>query len=259
VAAAFFPLAEAARRVGGDAVEVLDLTPAGAEPHDLEVGTREVEAIEDADLTIVLGGGFQPGLEEIAEGRGALVVLDEIDTSGGPKDDPHVWLDPTLMVEIADLVESRLIEADPDGADTYRANGEAFRDSLGELHGAFQETLANCERRLMVTAHEAFGWLAARYDLDQRAIAGVSPEQEPDPRRLAELAELVEKNGVTTVFTEALVSPEVAQALAREAGVETAVLDPLEGQEEGTGGESGYEAGMRANLEALSDALDCRP
>jgi zinc transport system substrate-binding protein len=111
----------------------------------------------------------------------------------------------------------------------------------------------------MVTSHAAFGYLAARYGLIQQPIAGISPEAEPDPRRLAELADLVRREGVTTVFTETLVSPRVANTLAREAGVHTAVLNPVEGlSPEEVGRGENYVSVMDANLRTLRQALECR-
>ena len=110
----------------------------------------------------------------------------------------------------------------------------------------------------MITNHAAFAYLAAAYDLEQRAISGISPESEPDPDRIAELASQASADGVTTIFTEDLVSPEVAQTLAAEAGVDTTVLSPVEGltDEQQVAGED-YLSVMRLNLEALRDGLVC--
>jgi len=261
VVAGFLPLAEAVERVGGDRVVVEDLTPAGAEPHDVELSTDQVEAIEDADLVVVLGGDFQPAVEAVAERRDGptLVVLDELDLpADGPEDDPHVWLDPTLMAAIVTDVEAALGELDPDGADDAAERAEGFRDELDALDASYETSLADCERRTIVVAHEAFGWLAARYDLEQEGIAGLSPEAEPDPERLAELADLVDEEGVTTVFTESLLPREVADALAREAGVGVAVLDPIEGiAEADRAAGASYATVMADDLEVLVEALGC--
>jgi zinc transport system substrate-binding protein len=256
VAAAFYPVAEAARQVGGDRVAVRDLTPPGAEPHDLELGSDEVDAILDADLVVMMGGGFQPGLEDVAADRdgATIAVLDELDASN----DPHVWLDPGNMIKIVGLVADGLAQVDPDGAGTYEAAAAAYITQLASLDTEMEAGLATCERDEIVTAHEAFGWLAKRYGLTQEAVAGLSPDQEPDPARLAELADLVRAEGVTTIFTEELVSPDVAGALAREAGVRTAVLNPLEGltQDEIDAGDD-YVSVMHANLATLREALGC--
>jgi zinc transport system substrate-binding protein len=249
VVASFFPLAEAARAAGGAKVDVRDLTPSGAEPHDLELTPDQVDAIDSADLVVVLGDGFQPAVEELAKRHGAraLFVLDALGLSAAQAKDPHVWLDPVRMRQVFDLVRTRLGNPDPAGA-------SAFAAQLRTLNTSFVHGLRNCARRTIVTAHEAFGYLAARYGLTQDAIAGVDPEQEPSADRIAELTDLVRREHVTTVFTEQLVSPRVADTLAREAGVHTAVLDPLESADAERGG---YIERMQRNLVALRTALGC--
>ena len=250
VVASFAPLAEVARAVGGDAVDVTNLTPAGAEPHDLELGTDAVDAVEDADVVVYLGGGFQPAIEEVAE-RTDGRALDVLPDDAG--DDPHVWLDPTELARIAEDVRDALIEARPDDAEEFEGNAAAYVAELEALDAELAQGLETCERRVIVTAHAAFGHLADRYDLDQRAIASTSPEAEPDPATLAKLADEVAAEGVTTIFTETLVAPDVAETVARETGVRTAVLDPIEGLEDG----ATYAGVMRENLAVLRTALGC--
>ena len=263
VVATFYPLFEAAQRVGGDRVAATNLTAAGAEPHDLELTSGQVDDIEDAEVVLVLGGGFQPAVEqavERAEGRVVNFVDDErvlADTPGAGTD-PHVWLDPLLMRRIAEEVRAALVEVDEPGRQTYEANAAAYMAELDELDHSFQEGLSNCQRRTIVTSHDAFGHLARRYGLVQEAIAGVSPEGEPEPQRLAALADKVEAEGITTIFTETLVSPQVGEALAREANVATAVLNPVEGltAAELDAGKS-YRSVMLDNLAAIRSALGC--
>jgi zinc transport system substrate-binding protein len=258
VVAAFYPIAWAAEQIGGDAVAVQNLTTAGAEPHDLELTTRDVDDIEDADLVIVMGKGFQPGVEDVADRRSSdtLSILDHLDVD---TDDPHVWLDPVLMGDIVDEIEDALAAADPTHGSAYADRAEALHAELDALDAEYRAGLAGCDRDLIVTAHEAFGHLAQQYGLQQHAIAGVDPEQEPHADRIAQLADLVKEHGVTTVFAEQLVSPDVAEALAREAGVKTETLNPLEGltADERAAGDD-YLSVMRANLEKLRTALGCR-
>jgi len=259
VAASFYPLAWSARQVGGDRVRVTDLTPPGTEPHDLELDADARVAIEDADLVIVLGGGFQPAVEEAAEQRDGptLVILDELGPAGRERAqrDPHVWLDPSVMVSISTTIGERLL--DLGGARRGRVTRTEAR--LRDLDADFETGLASCDRDLLVSAHEAFGWLASRYGLRQEGIAGIDPEAEPNPRRVAELADLVQARGVTTVFTEDLVSPDVAETLAREAGgLRTEVLSPLESRtKEQRSRRHDYLDVMRSNLEKLRNALGC--
>jgi zinc transport system substrate-binding protein len=268
VVAAFYPLFEAAQRVGGDRVQVRNLTPAGSEPHDLELSSRQVDQIEDAAVVVFLGRGFQPALEKAAErAKGTKVdvlsALSNLRPAGAGDDkldvDPHVWLDPRLLKTIVAEVAGALSQADPGNRATYEANAGAYSRELDDLDAAFTTGLASCDRRVIVTAHSAFGYLAGRYGLTQEPIAGLEPESEPSPQRLADLARKVRADGTTTIFYETLVSPKVAESLAREAGVKTAVLDPLEGLSEADA-KAGrtYLSGMRDNLSALRQALGCR-
>lgn len=252
VVAAFAPLAEVAERVGGDGVAVTNLTPAGAEPHDLELTTDQVDDLLDADVVLFLGDGFQPAVEEASERtEGERIDLLE----GEEGDDPHVWLDPRAMARLVERVRDAMVDADDAGAAGYRRRASAYLDELRTLDADFEAGLADCDRRVIVTAHDAFGRLAERYELEQVAVAGLSPEAEPDPRRLAEIADEVRARGVTTVFTEALVPPEIAETLAREAGVRTALLDPIENF---SGPSDDYVSVMRQNLAVLRQALGCR-
>lgn len=248
VIAGFYPLAWAAAEIGGERVDVTNLTPAGAEPHDLELSVRDVERVRGADLVLYLGEGFQPALEEAArdaEGD-VLDLLDAVETEGG---DPHVWLDPerfaTLVGRIGEELDSR------DAAASLSARLQA-------LDAEYERGLAGCERRELVTAHDAFGYLADRYGLETVAITGVAPEAEPSPRDLERVAGLVRERGVTTIFVESLLSPELGEAVARETGARTAVLNPLEGltEDEVERGED-YFSVMRANLAALREGLGC--
>jgi zinc transport system substrate-binding protein len=277
VVASFYPIAEAARQVSGDDVEVVELTPAGVEPHDLELAPDDIEAIATADVVLYAGGGFQPAVEDaLGEASGVAVDVTADLTSlpateAGQDDeadhedqadheelgaDPHVWLDPTRFAAIVRRVAQALGEADPGAGSLERE--ASYEAALKALDGAFRDGLNDCASRLLVVSHAAFGYLADAYDLHQEPISGVSPEAEPDPQRLAELRDVVTSEGVTTVFVESLVSPAVGETLAEEAGVTTAVLNPLEGltPEQIDAGED-YLSVMRANLEALRDGLGC--
>lgn len=256
VVAAFYPLALAAAEVAPDGTVVRNLTPAGAEPHDLELDARDVEAIRDARLVVYLGGGFQPALEDALEdGDGASFdalrapgVRPRSDTEGTV--DPHVWLDPVRYAAVARALAVEL-------GDPARADGFAAR--LERLDRELERGLARCGRRELVTSHAAFGYLAERYDLEQVPLVGVEPEAEPSPRDLEQLVDRVRATGATTVFFETLVSPELAETVAREAGARTAVLDPLEGLSAGELDKgTDYFDVMRENLAALRSALACR-
>ena len=267
----FYPVYEAARRVAGDRFAVANLTPAGAEPHDLELSPKQVDEILDARVLLYMGLGFQPAVEQAARDRHDGVTVDilqgvrsDLLTLQGPEAaagglDPHVWLDPVLMIRLIGEVRDALTRAEPSGRRAFAANADAYESQVRALDQRFRTGLQTCDRRVIVTSHAAFGYLAARYGLTQEPIAGVAPEAEPDPRRLAELTGLVQREGVTTIFTEELVSPRVADTLAREAGVRTAVLNPLEGltKAEQAAGDD-YVTVMDRNLQILRTALGCR-
>jgi zinc transport system substrate-binding protein len=197
--------------------------------------------------TVELREGGEHGHEE--EGHAEDEHAEDEHASG----DPHVWLDPVRLATIATAVADRLAEVDPDAAGDYRARAEELEDELTALDDELRTGLASCERREVVTSHDAFGYLADAYGLEQVAIAGLSPEDEASPRRLAEVAAQAEAAGVTTIFFEESVSPKVAESLAREVGATATVLSPLE-----LAPESGnYLAAMRDNLARLRTALDC--
>jgi len=251
VVASFYPLAYAAEEVGGRSVHVRNVTPPGAEPHDLEATPRDVQDLRDADLVLLLGDGFQPQLEDAAgDGGRVLHVLDTPGLHRLASKDRHVWLDPlryALIVKRIGAVLSRPTAA------------ERLERRLKALDREYRLGLDDCGRREIVTSHDAFAYLADRYDLRQIPIGGQSPEGEPAPRDLERAADAVRETGATTVFVEPLVSSRVVETVAREAGAKTAVLNPIEGlteSEQQRGAD--YFSLMRANLEALREALSCR-
>jgi zinc transport system substrate-binding protein len=271
VVAAFYPVAYAAEEVAPGA-HVTNLTPAGAEPHDLELTPRDVERVRDADLVLYLGGGFMPALEDAVSGHENAVDLlaglsllrgsdehghdGEGSRSGEESEhadenalDPHVWLDPMRYAVMAERIATALGE--PEAA-------SGLRGKLEELDEDFRTGLATCKRRVMVTSHAAFAYLADAYDLEQITLTGVSPEVEPSAKAIEDLVHEVEEEGVTTVFFETLVSPRLAQTVARESGATTAVLNPLEGltADESDAG-ADYFSVMRENLATLRTALEC--
>jgi zinc transport system substrate-binding protein len=248
VVAAFYPVAYAVEQIGGDSVEVTNLTPPGVEPHDVELSVRDVERVRSADVVLYLGSGFQPALERAVDGADGETVdlLENVELHGR---DPHVWLDPLRYERLAERIGEVLHRP---------AAATAFGNRLEMLHEDFKSGLADCDRREIVTSHEAFGYLAERYGLEQIAITGISPETEPTPRALERVIEQVRTSGATTVFFETLVSPRIAETVARETGARTAVLNPIEGltEDELARGEN-YFSVMRENLATLRKALGC--
>ncbi len=294
VVAAFYPLQFVSEKVGGDHVTVRNLTEPGVEPHDLELTPKQVGEISDADLVVYIKG-FQPAVDEAVaqnspgrtlevstvapfEATGAEGALDTeehgeeagleagaeagaepgaepAEKSDGGRADPHLWLDPTKLAKVATAAGDKLAEIDRDNAAAYRASAKSIGGDLVALDHEYRAGLASCRQKIFLTSHAAFGYLAKRYGLEQVAIAGLSPEAEPSPQRIAALERLVRDKGITTVFFETLVSPKLSETIARDTGAHAAVLDPIEGIEKGSSAD--YFSVMRANLEALRRALSC--
>jgi zinc transport system substrate-binding protein len=251
VVAAFYPIAFAAEQIDPSA-DVKNLTPPGAEPHDLEVTPQDVQDLQSADLVLLMGQGFQPQLEKAAGQGAAGKVIKLLDTPGlrVKPGDPHVWLDPPRFEKLVTRIGEAL--GDPAAAEKLNAK-------LAALDREYRSGLANCKRTEIVTSHEAFGYLAQDYGLQQVAISGISPQAEPTPAALQAAVDAVRKTGATTVFTEPLVSPRLAETVARETGARTDTLNPIEGltpDEQSKGAD--YFSVMRENLAALRQALECQ-
>ncbi len=251
VVAAFYPLEYIATGVAGPDARVVALAKPGVEPHDLELSPAAVRTISSAELVLYLSR-FQPAVDDAVASTSA-VALDVASVVTLDGEDPHFWLDPTLLAMYADAVGRRLAELDPANADGYTSRAAAVVADLTTLDSDFTAGLASCDRHTIVVSHEAFGYLAARYGLAQIGLAGIDPESAPSPARLREISALVRAQGVTTIFTESLVTARVAEALAADAGVTTAVLDPVESVIVG----DDYSAVMGRNLVALGTALGC--
>jgi zinc transport system substrate-binding protein len=257
VVAAFYPLAYAAEQIGGSKVDVTNLTPPGTEPHDIELTPKEVGRIQTADIVLYLSHGFQPAVEQAVKGANGkrVDVLQGIGLRSGVGDeagktDPHVWLDPPLFARVVREIGAALGRPKP---------ADALARRVLALDGEYRTGLAHCARRDFVTSHAAFGYLSARYRLKMIPITGIDPESEPTPKHLQALIELVRRDHIKTVFFERLVSPRLAETVARDAHAQAAVLDPIEGltpdeQDKGFT----YFTLMRQNLRELRSALGCR-
>ncbi|MFD3514473.1 metal ABC transporter substrate-binding protein [Streptomyces sp. NPDC058657] len=284
VIASFYPMQYLAEQIGGDKVAVSTLTKPGVEPHDLELKPKQTAELSDADLILYLGG-LQPAVDEAVKQSGAKAAVDAASLtkteshgteSGGHEHgeeeagheghdhghaegaaDPHVWLDPVKYAEIAKGVEKSLAKADPANAATYQKNATTLVTKLDGLNTAFKDGLKNTSTKTFITTHAAFGYLAERYGLEQEGISGVAPESEPSPARIKQLQKIAKEDEVTTVFFETLVSDKTANTLARDTGLKTDVLDPLEGITDKSRGEDYVEV-MQSNLAALKKALGAK-
>lgn len=280
VVASFFPYAEFARAVAGETASVTTLVPSGVEPHDFEPTPRDMERLYQADIVIMNGAGIDAWAEKLApelENHGVRVVrmADSIDLlpvkgegheSESAKDDaqeasvpdPHFWLDPVLAETQVRQIAEVFSETDPAHQSQYASRGDALIEELRALNQEYDSGLRTCRLRTVVTAHDAFTYLAKRYTLEVVSIAGLSPNAEPSPGRLVEIARLVRERDIRYIFFETLSSPELSETLARETGIGTLVFNPIEG---GGIGEDGfpetYLGLMRQNLTHLRTALEC--
>lgn len=252
VIASFYPLQFLTERIAGDTVRVVNLTEPGTEPHDLDPSVRQIVELRDADLVLYVAG-LAPAVDKAARESAGDHATDLTPVIDLVEDNPHFWLDPIRMQKAATAIEARLAEVDPEHAEEFGANLATLVSDLNDLDAAYTAGLADCARSLVVTSHDAFGYLE-RYGLEFAEIAGLSPDAEPSPARIAELRELIAENGITTVFTETLISPKMAESLA-EGEVTTAVLDPIEGINDGSADD--YLSLMRQNLVALEQANGC--
>jgi zinc transport system substrate-binding protein len=271
IVAAFYPLEYAARAIGGDAVDVVGLTPPGGEPHDLELSAAQVAQIASADLVLYVKG-YQPAVDEAVAQQAADHSLDvsagltllPADHADGHEEehageegatDPHVWLNPLNMAGIGTAITERLSSSAPDGSAAFAANNERLGAEMASLNEQFTAGLASCRSRIMVVSHEAFAYLGSAYGFTQVGISGLSPDAEPSPARMRDVADLVTREGVTTIYYETLVDPKVAKTLADETGATSAVLDPIEGLVAGSA--ESYPTIMASNLATLRTGQGC--
>ncbi len=260
VVATFYPLAEFARNIGGDLIDVNTIVPAGSEPHDYEPTPKDILALRDADLVLIHGA-----IDTWAERATANIPENKIVSTAGLVAsingvvDPHIWLDPILAIEQVRFIVDGLITIDPAHGQIYNANGEEFIQKLRLLDSNYRHGLSQCRLQSVITSHDAFGYLAARYNFNAIAINGISPEEEPSSQKISEIIELARKEGIRHIFFETLVSPKISETISREIGGSTLLFNPLEGltSQEISAGEN-YISAMNENLKNLKLAMQCQ-
>ncbi len=287
VAATFYPLAHFAQMVGGADVHVTQITPGGVEPHDFEPSPQDLAAVERSKVFLLQGNGFDAWAERLlqdlqANGVHTLTVTDHFSllpaqqegagaaassqagsgsgtVTGNAMGDPHLWLDPGNAQRIVEMIRDTLSDVDPAHAEDYRRNTVAYLKDLRRLDAAYTSGLKSCREHEIVTSHNAFSYLGKRYGFTIRSIAGLSPEDEPSPRRMADIVQEAKTHGIKVIFFETLVPAKLSQAIAGEIGARTAVLTPIEGltEDEQNAGKT-YVSLMMENLEQLRSALQCR-
>jgi zinc transport system substrate-binding protein len=272
VVTAFYPLQYVTQRVLGQAGTASSLTKPGGEPHDLELAPQEVAAISSAPLVVYLKG-FQPSVDQAVSQEASSTGFDvsatanlsltwtpieegESNTAEAGSVDPHFWLDPIRLAAVGEAIAVRLGQVDPAQASAFTANAAALSRDLQTLDADFRTGLRSCANSVLVTSHNAFGYLAQRYGLRQIGITGLTPDQEPNAAQLTRVMSIVRANRVRTIYYETLVSPKVASTVAAETGARTQVLDPIEGLTDQSQGKD-YLQVMRSNLRNLRGGLPC--
>jgi zinc transport system substrate-binding protein len=255
IVASFYPLQYVAERVAGDGFTVDNLTQPGQEPHDTELSLKRTAEL--ADATVVLyEKGLSGAVDEGVATADPAHVVDAAESADLLGDDPHFWLDPQRLSTVAAAFEEELAAALPDKAATFAANLSSLQQDLTALDTEIETGLSACAIKTVVVSHDAFEYFGQRYGLDMVAINGLSPESEPSPAHIQELHDLIERDHITTVFNEELASAQMAETLADDLGLQTAVLDPIEGLSDQTADED-YLSLMRKNLAALRKADNC--
>lgn len=273
VSASFYPLSFFAEQVGGDYVEIKTVIPSGIEPHDFEPTPEMLVQIYDSDLLIYNGAGFEPWGEAMGEdlsnqGIGLFNASEYVDLLAMTTDvenassvitwDPHFWLDPLRAKRMVDALSTALSELDPSHANQYAIQAMVFNTQLDELHATYEKALASCAKKEFLVSHEAFAYLADRYELQMFSIAGLSPHDEPSLKELEELVSFISEKEISIIYVEPLETMEFAETLSEETGTALHVLNPIEGltEEEKAAGEN-YLTLMKDNLESLKLGLNC--
>ncbi|MEA5059275.1 MAG: metal ABC transporter substrate-binding protein [Candidatus Pelethousia sp.] len=281
VYASFYPMYDFARKIGGEKVHVVNMVPEGSEPHDWEPTAADIAGLENARVFIYNGAGLEHWAEDVlaslqnqeliaVETSAGITLMEGHDhhhedgdaheedarEEGQAVYDPHVWLNPLNAKKQMEAIKNAFVQADPANRQVYEANYEKNAADLDKLDEEFKATLAGLPKREIVVAHEAFGYLCDAYGLTQVGIEGLTPDSEPDPARMAEIIDFAKAHDVGVIFFEELVSPKVAETVAKAIGAQTAVLSPIEGlsDEQRLAGDD-YFAVMRQNLTALKAAL----
>lgn len=276
IVATIYPVYEFARQVGGDKVDVSILIPPGAEPHEWEPTAKDLIKIKSASLFLYNGAGFEPVHKLLTkEVLGSAIPVEvsqgiPLITGSGHDDgqhhshnsssqaevDPHVWLDPEFAKMEVDTIAAALIKVDQANQEFYRQNANRYKVELTKLHEEYAAALNTVTRRDIVTTHAAFQYLAKRYNLNQIPVMGLAPDAEPTPEKLAAIVKFCREKQVTTIFFETLVSPRVAQTIAKETGAKLLVLNPADGlTDEDLKKGKNYLTIMRENLGNLKTAL----
>lgn len=278
VVTTFYPMYDFTRNVVGDDANISMLIDANTEPHDYEPSAKDIAKIQDADVFVYNSDEMETWVKavlknidtkkvKVIEASHGIDLLDgaeehEDHDHEGEEDhdhdghshahDPHVWLDPVLAQQEVKTIRDGLIEKDEANKEKYQKNADSYLDKLEKLDHAFETGLKDAKNRSFVTQHTAFAYLSKRYNLTQKAIAGLSPDQEPTPAELARIEDYVKENQVKVIFTEDLASTKIAETISSATGASLEVLSPIEGiSEKDQKAGLDYIGVMEKNLQAL--------
>lgn len=263
VVTTIYPMYDFVNQIAGDRVEVINLVPAGIEPHDFELSTGDMALIEEAQLFVYNGANMEHFVDKTLQAvtNKNLTIVEtakdlEIMREDNGELDPHTWLSISNAKKQCKVILDALVALDGQHEKYYQDNYEQYIQQLDELDALYRDELKGCSKDTIVVAHEAFGYLCEEYHLKQEAVEGLTADSEPDSARMKEIIDLCKEKDIRIIFFEELVSPKVANMIAEEAGADTRVLNPVEGltpeqEEEGLD----YIGLMKENLEALKEAL----
>lgn len=255
IVATIYPLAYFAAGLD-PAAEVVTIVGPGMEPHDFEPTMGDVKAIQDASLLLVNRVVDEWAVDAASNRKGPTIYA--LDSLNLPLEDPHVWLDPIYAQKIVRDIGSQLELIDPSRAEVIRANVEKKVAEIVAIDAAYRETLSSCEIREVVSAHEAFNFLADRYSFTIYGVSGINPEEEPSAAAIAQMMDIVRSHHITIVFFESLSNDALSKTIAQETNVRSEVLDPIESLTAGFEASTGYTEIMMLNLQKLSTAMICR-
>jgi zinc transport system substrate-binding protein len=281
VVASLYPLYDFVRNIGKDKVDVELLLPPGVEPHSFEPNPADILHLNHADIFVYTNKYMEPWVEDILRGMdsGKMLILDSSrgvlfteerddgeeghhskEKRGHAGMDPHIWLDLGNAIMMVDTIRDGLIQRDPANQDYYQKNAAQYKTVLQGLDMKFRQGLSSCKKRVFINGgHFAFEYLARRYGLTYVSAYGFSPDAEPTPGQLVKISRIVRKQGLKYLFYEELLTPRVAEMLARETGVQLLFLHGAHNisKEEFARGVSFVEL-MEKNLENLETGLQCR-
>ena len=269
-----FPIYDFTMNIGKDKINLNYVVPPGGEPHEWEPSPKLIGKVLSSNVFIYNGLGIDNWAENMidsSENKKLVIVkaTDNIDPIKYNKDDhedgeeedlgqydPHIWLNPEYAIKACENIKNGLIKADPNNKDYYEKNYNDYIKEINSLDSDYKENLKNLKTDTAVVSHGAYEYLCKAYNLKQKSITGLSPNQEPSPAKLSELTKYAKENNTKYIFFDGLVNPKTAQTLANEVGIQTATLYSIDGisKKDFENGES-YISLMKKNLDVLTKAL----